>query len=475
MNLHVRRYVEISKVETQEDGTLKVYGIASTGAVDSEGERISPEAMRAALPDYMKFGAVRDMHQPNAVGTAIQAEVDGEGKTLFAAHVVDPLAVKKVETKVFKGFSVGGKVTSRDEADKKLITGIRLIEVSLVDRPANPEAVFTMYKAETETPVEDEPVPVKDPPAEPTAAENAAKVAKEDREAIEAIGIILNKRELSPAELLAAARGALEKAKPRTKIIPAKFKKGMGALSMFADLLQHIGWLAQDAESEAEWEGDNSPLPANLRDWLADGIECFEAMSAEETAELLAALKAPVEVIESAADGADLLKLSAKHKEDLANLRKCVDDAHDHAEKCFGTLKDACAKMDNMAPANDGKDKEDDDMAAAAKPGDALKAALSAPIVAAVPDLVEVVAKATAPLTSIVEQLMKRLKAIEDQPAPAKGVLHAAAITVSKTADSVASDAAAVSPIRLPDGSIDGPATLVKMLHRDGPKNLGPA
>lgn len=142
-----RLYAEIAKTEQQEDGTIKVWGYASSGCVDSDGETITSDAMKAALPDYMKFGAIREMHSStNAAGTAIEAEVQDDGRTWFGAHVVDPIAVKKVGAGVYKGFSIGGKVVKRDDLNKKIINSINLIEVSLVDRPANPEAVFTMYK-----------------------------------------------------------------------------------------------------------------------------------------------------------------------------------------------------------------------------------------------------------------------------------------------------------------------------------------
>jgi hypothetical protein len=39
-------------------------------------------------------------------------------------------------------------VTDRDPADRSVITGLKLTEISLVDRPANPEAVFDCWKAE---------------------------------------------------------------------------------------------------------------------------------------------------------------------------------------------------------------------------------------------------------------------------------------------------------------------------------------
>jgi hypothetical protein len=141
---------ELQKAEKQEDGTLIVSGIASSEAVDSAGETIKASAIKAALPDYMAFGAVREMHQPIAVGVALKCDVDLFGKTHIEAKIVDPVSIKKVEEGVLKGFSVGGKITDRDTLDKTIITGIKLTEISLVDRPCNPDALVNLCKLDDE-------------------------------------------------------------------------------------------------------------------------------------------------------------------------------------------------------------------------------------------------------------------------------------------------------------------------------------
>lgn len=141
-------YGEIIKVEAQDDGAIKVVGVASTGAVDEADERVLPQAMKAALPAYMRFGALREMHGLSAAGATLSAQVDDDGATRIEALVVDPVAVKKVQMGVYKGFSIGGKVLARDPADRKVITKLKLNEISLVDRPCNPEAVIDMWKAD---------------------------------------------------------------------------------------------------------------------------------------------------------------------------------------------------------------------------------------------------------------------------------------------------------------------------------------
>lgn len=160
----MKLYGTIEKVEDQDDGTIIVTGFASSESVDCDGEVIKASAMEAALPDYMKFANIREMHQPKAAGVALEAAVQEDGRTWLKTHIVDTGAVQKVKTGVYKGFSIGGRVTDRDEANKSIITGIRLSEISLVDRPANPSAVLECWKGdgiEPEPTVEAEQIAVK--------------------------------------------------------------------------------------------------------------------------------------------------------------------------------------------------------------------------------------------------------------------------------------------------------------------------
>src|SRR6266566_6559424 len=143
----MRLYCAIQKIEPQDDGTVRVYGIATSEALDEQGEIVRADAIRAAIPDYMCFPALREMHQLSAAGTTLEAEVWEDGTTRIVAHVIDPVAVTKVRNQVYRGFSIGGRVTQREAGNPTAITGLVLSEISLVDRPANPEAVFDCWKA----------------------------------------------------------------------------------------------------------------------------------------------------------------------------------------------------------------------------------------------------------------------------------------------------------------------------------------
>ena len=138
----MRFYWPIAKLDRAE---RMVWGYASTEAEDDQGEVIRREALAAALADYMRFANIREMHQPSAVGVATEAAVDDRGLYL-GARIVDAEAWRKVVAGVYKGFSIGGRVTARDPGDRNIITGLALTEISVVDRPANPEAVFDCWK-----------------------------------------------------------------------------------------------------------------------------------------------------------------------------------------------------------------------------------------------------------------------------------------------------------------------------------------
>ena len=138
----MRFYGNITKVDAEQ---RMVWGYASTEAVDSDGETIKRSAMEHALEDYMKWANIREMHQPSAVGLTKEATVDDKG-LYIGVKVTDDRAWGKVVDTTYKGFSIGGKVLERDPKERKIITKVGLYEISLVDRPANPEATFDVWK-----------------------------------------------------------------------------------------------------------------------------------------------------------------------------------------------------------------------------------------------------------------------------------------------------------------------------------------
>lgn len=146
LNKLVQLYAGITRVNEEE---RIVEGVAfANETVEGEGGiRLKREAMQAATPDYLRWGAVREMHTASAAGTAEAVDWQEDGSALIRVKVVDDQAWSKVKEGVYKGFSVGVKPRLMRGKNVEACTWV---ETSLVDRPKDPDAIFTLHRAEGE-------------------------------------------------------------------------------------------------------------------------------------------------------------------------------------------------------------------------------------------------------------------------------------------------------------------------------------
>lgn len=139
-------FLPIEKVDVEK---RMVFGYASTPAKDLQGEIVTLDAIKAALPDYMQWRNIREMHTSSAVGSAVEAHVNEKGLYIGAKIRDDAAWQKCIESskgandQVYRGFSIGG---SKLEKVGDTINSLRLTEISLVDRPANPECKIEFAK-----------------------------------------------------------------------------------------------------------------------------------------------------------------------------------------------------------------------------------------------------------------------------------------------------------------------------------------
>lgn len=124
-----------------------VEGYASLPSLDDQGDIIPIDVIADALPDFMKWANGREMHNKSATGKIMKAVVDDKGLWIVY-KVTDPTAWAKCETATYQGFSVGGDVTKLERRPDgvRVITGLRINEISLVDRPANQDAKIYVMK-----------------------------------------------------------------------------------------------------------------------------------------------------------------------------------------------------------------------------------------------------------------------------------------------------------------------------------------
>lgn len=400
-----RLYGTIQKADPQEDGTIIVTGIASTESVDSQGEIVTADAMKAAIPDYMRFGAVREMHDAKkAAGTALNIGVNDAGSTDFTAHVVDPIAIKKVQSGVYKGFSIAGKVLKRDESDENKITALSLTEVSLVDRPANPDAVFTCYKADGAEVEEDEegeedkkPKPgEKKPNADEGGDGNGEEEKAKDKQS--------SKKEGDSEESEKSAKPSITKSAYQ--------------IESLARLADSLAWFASDIDCCAAYDD----APAGLAEAARGVASTLYDMLLQLVAHDVEAAKARL------SEAGDQAAMKADNP--AAEVRAALSDAIAKAQAIVSPERDGLADI----------------VKAAGFEPDAPRA--------------EVIAN----LVTDRDRLTKRVKELEAEPAPIKGVLRA----VEKADD--------VSDTGLSKASADekDPLALIQKAHMSGGQRLYP-
>ena len=130
------------------------------------------------------LGNIRGQHSNIAAGKLVELTFDDMTKSIgFVAKIVDDNEWKKVEEGVYTGFSPGGKYAKRwkDGDFTRYTPDVR--ELSIVDVPCNPNATFTMVKADgTEADVEFVMAKAYEPGNEATKAraDDLAKAAGKD-------------------------------------------------------------------------------------------------------------------------------------------------------------------------------------------------------------------------------------------------------------------------------------------------------
>ena len=148
----------IAKVDKEK---RTVSGFATLDNIDRHGDIVTPDASEKAFARFR--GNLREMHQPVAVGKVVSFTtkefLDPDTNKTYKGVYVDAYVSKgaedtwqKVLDGTLTGFSIGGNIVEAsyepgDSDDNRVIKDYELMELSLVDSPANPLAnIFSIQK-----------------------------------------------------------------------------------------------------------------------------------------------------------------------------------------------------------------------------------------------------------------------------------------------------------------------------------------
>lgn len=430
----------ITKVDAKQ---RLVYGRATQEVVDKSGEifdydrskphfeKWSNDAATAtkAAGQEESLGNVRAMHKDVAAGKLTEIVFDDVEKAIdVCAKIVDDDEWKKVEEGVYTGFSIGGKYADRwpDPANAKLKRFEAIpAEISIVDNPCVPTATFEMIKADGA--IELRKFTSTEQPAGDAPAGDAAKVAAVP--AATETAVSNDAAKAGPASPVSAPPAAAPGA--------VSLKKDMYDVSVLAGLLSSVRSLAQYAQWEADMESDQSPIPAQLREWLATGAKLLVAMTTEEVAELVASVDPEAAAVMALSAKAPLVKAEGSEGSQGATVVNPAQSIHDMTVG----------------------------MGASCGSGATGKAAASIDLTKAEP-FVKLQAERDE-LQKRAESLEKRVQELEAMAAPPKGATKAVAIDKTK-------DTADATPDPIEEAKKSGdPLTLMKATHAAGGKRLG--
>lgn len=127
-------------------------GKATDETIDSDKQIVDLKWAGKALEEWLASGGnMRVMHNPqrDPAGVGISLKLAADGATI-ASDIFEPTAMKLVKRKALRAFSVGiseARIVKDVRAPGGRIVGGQIVEVSLVDRPANPNCQFNLVKA----------------------------------------------------------------------------------------------------------------------------------------------------------------------------------------------------------------------------------------------------------------------------------------------------------------------------------------
>jgi hypothetical protein len=150
-------FMRLSKIDEEQ---RLVYGVAASEAPDRQNEILDYEGSKPYFKAWSEsvqkdsqgasLGNLREMHGLSAVGTLAEIEFNDSAKQIeVCAKITDDRAWSKVLSRTYTGFSVGGRyVDVRKESNGLMRYIADPSELSLVDRPAVPDATFQLVKAD---------------------------------------------------------------------------------------------------------------------------------------------------------------------------------------------------------------------------------------------------------------------------------------------------------------------------------------
>jgi len=153
---------DLIKSDKNDDGRIYIKGIISTETIDAQGEILKQDGLDFSY--FLKRGYINSEHKQgaeNMLGAPTkvsQCMYKGKPAHYMEGYLFSDMpkvqdiisvcnAMKKAKSDRGLGFSVEGKVEERDKKNPTIITKAKILNVSLVAAPANPDSMLELLKS----------------------------------------------------------------------------------------------------------------------------------------------------------------------------------------------------------------------------------------------------------------------------------------------------------------------------------------
>jgi hypothetical protein len=283
------------KVEKVDKDKRLVRGRATAEVLDAHGEVVDYETAKAAFATWK--GNIREMHQPIAVGKAVDIEcVDATREIFVTAYVSKgaPATWEKVLDGTLSEYSIGARAIAKTEKfDGKPATKLYLTKVnetSLVDAGACPGSSFDIVKMEGGEPVMAQELTAEEQAADPAAGDTAtdatADTAEPTAEATAEKTVVVSTKSDVLALLALPATERVQKFNALTLDVDVEkrmesydIRTALSAISCLQELVASEYWDAKYAEQDGRAADPEGPAQIQM---LRDATELVLAFLISE-------------------------------------------------------------------------------------------------------------------------------------------------------------------------------------------------
>ncbi len=293
MTEQLQKFMQLTKVDVAQK---RIYGTFTAEMVDKSGEVADYESTKLALQAWSadiekasggkSLGNIRKMHGKEVVGKAIEIVYDDVNKAIHGCVEANEQTIQEADRGYLNGFSIGGSYAKKwaDPVHKGKTRFTPVIaEISVVDNPCVPDAIFNAIKDASFTVVKADGTEElrKFAPKEELKLDQVWQADDGSTFKTKAEAIAKN-TEIMMAKISAPITAALDNI-GKDPEVEKPLKKAMHHVAALAGVINDLHHITKGHESD---KGEGHPLTGKLKKHVRGLSDTMHAMAGDEASNM---------------------------------------------------------------------------------------------------------------------------------------------------------------------------------------------